>query len=141
MTDQIEKFDINAAAEKLKLQIRSAFMELLTPEQFKEMVSVELKRFLEPSSEYSAYQAKTIQTPSAFSKLCTEVFGEYVKEEIKQTLASPEWQAQWGQESRPKISAAIKDWLTANSQKIIESQLIALAGQAAQSLVENLRYR
>ena len=51
MTDTIEKVTLESAAEQLKLKIRNAFVELLPDEQWKAMVTTELKRFTTETSE------------------------------------------------------------------------------------------
>ncbi len=140
MTDAIEKFDINAAAEKLKAQIRSAFIELLTPEQFKDMVQTELKRFTE-EQKHQDHWGKVTPGPSEFTKLCREIFAEHIKTELKALLNSSEFQGQWGSNGRQEISEAVRSWLTANSKELIQSTVLALAGDAAQQMVESLRSR
>ena len=136
----IEKVTLENAAEQLKSKIRTAFVELLPEEQWKEMVTAELKRFTETTSRYDTYASKHIEQPSEFGKLCKEVFSEHLKAEIKALLVSKEWQGQWGNTGREQISDAIGAWLTANAKPLIESTVQALAGQAAQQLVSGMRH-
>ena len=140
MADNIERVTLENAADQLKQKIRMAFVELLPEEQWKEMVAAELKRFTEATSEYNHYQSKHIPVPSAFSKICSEVFTEYLKTEIKTVLMSPDWSSGWGNNGREKISGAIKAWCTEHSQALIESTVQALAAGAAQQLVSTMRH-
>lgn len=140
MTESIERVTLENAAEQLKAKIRTAFVELLPDEQWKEMVAAELKRFTGPTMTRDNYSARSTETPSAFSKICSEVFSEHIKAEIKATLASADWQGKWGNNGKEQISEAIGVWLTANSKALIESTVQALAGSAAQQLVQGMRH-
>jgi len=133
----IEKVTLENAAEQLKSKIRTAFVELLPEEQWKEMVSTELKRFMAQSMKSDGYN-RSIEMPSAFSQICSEVFTEYLKVQIKNLLASTEWGVNWN--GKPQISEAISAWLTANSKALIESTVQAMAGSAAQQLIQNMRH-
>jgi hypothetical protein len=89
MTEGIERVTLEKAAEHLKDKIRTAFVELLPEEQWKEMVS--------------------------------------------------KWQGKWSIDGQSQISEAINSWLTANSKALIESTVQALAGRAAQNLIQGIR--
>lgn len=137
MTNSIERVTLENAADQLKAKIRSAFVELLPEEQWKEMVAAELKRFAEPTTERNYHGSTT--NPSGLSKLCHEVFTEHIKAELKALLASPEWQTVWTNQGY-SLPVAIKSWLTENSTRLIESTVQALAGQAAQRVLESMRH-
>ncbi len=140
MAEAIERVTLENAAEQLKSKIRSAFIELLPDEQWKEMVAAELKRFTQETEEFDRYQQRHVRAPSAFSKICTEVFTEHIKAQIKNQLASAEWQGKWGAAGNQQISEAIGSWLTTNSKALVEATVQALAGQAAQNLVQGMRH-
>ncbi len=139
MPEALERVTLENAAEQLKAKIRTAFVELLPEEQWKEMVAAELKRFTTPTQEKSYGMTNAIVTPSAFSKICNDVLAEYVKTEMVALLQGPEWRGQWGQDGHEMISVAIKSWLTENSQALIESTVQALAGGAAQRIIQMMR--
>jgi len=141
MTSTIEKVTLENAAEQLKSKIRLAFVELIPDEQWKEVVTSELKRFTrlqEIPPTWSGGEVKLV--PSEFTKVCDQVFTEFVRSEIKATLNSPEWQEKWVGGGRPMISDALKNWCTDNASKLIEHTVQALAGQAAQAVLQNLRH-
>lgn len=138
-TEAIKKFDVNDAADRLKGKIRDAFIELLTEEQFKDMVLTELKSFTQGGSKYEHHLGRHVQQPSEFSKLCRGVFEEYVKSELKKLLDSPEYQTQWGNGDRMQISDAVQGWLTKHRRELIETTVLTFAGNAAQHMLENLR--
>jgi hypothetical protein len=68
------------------------------------------------------------------------VLSEYVKAEVKACLQSGEWQGKWGNDGRQQISEAVKAWCTEHSKSLIESTVQALAGSAAQQLVQGMRH-
>lgn len=138
-TEAIQKFDINEAADKLKTKIRDAFMELLTPEQFKDMVMTELKRFTEETSTRDNYSGNRTPVPSEFSKICRGVFEQHIKDELKKLLDSPEYRTNWGGTDRMEISEAVQQWLTKHRRELIESTILTFAGSAAQAFLDNLR--
>lgn len=141
MTDSIQKLTLENAAEQLKLKIRSAFVELLPEEQWKQMVEAELKRFTQPTREQRYNGGPFEEKPSGFEALCREAFTEYLKTEIKTLLQSPEWREKWGSSTRPQISDAIQTWLTAHSAELIQSTVQTLAGQVAQQLITSMAHR
>ncbi len=142
MTESIEKVTLENAAEQLKAKIRMAFVELIPDEQWKEMVTSELKKFLQVQSIPPASSwGDTKFVPSEFTKICDQVFREYIRTEIQTMLGSPEWRETWTHNGRHMLSDAIKSWCTENSQKLIESTVQARAGQAAQALIGLMQTR
>lgn len=137
----IEKVTLENAAQQLKSKIRMAFVEMIPDEQWKEMVTAELKRFMhmqEIPPSWSGGEVKLV--PSDFTRVCSEVFTEFVRGEIKATLSSPEWRESWSGSGRPQISEALKSWCTENAPKLIEHTVQALAGSAAQAVLQNMRH-
>lgn len=134
----IEKVTLENAAEQLKTKIRHAFVELLPDEQWKSMVEVELRAFTQPGTSTDQWGHRREPPPSAFSKICNDVFSDYIKEEIKKVLGSPDLQSKWDP-NHTQLSVAIKSWLTENSASLIQSTVQALAGQVAQSIVNTIR--
>ncbi len=134
----IEKVTLESAAEQLKLKIRNAFVELLPDEQWKAMVTAELKAFTEPGGNIDQWGHRREPPPSEFSRICKEVFAEHIKSYIKALLSSPEWQGKYGFKGE-EVSDAIKAWLTDNSAALIQSTVQAMAQQAASSLISIMR--
>ncbi len=139
MTNTIERVTLENAAEQLKSKIRTAFVELLPEEQWKEMVTTELKRFTEHKPAERDGYGNWRPEGSEFSKICREVFTEHIKTEIKSLLNGPEWHSAWGNDGRQQISSAIKAWLTEHSVSLIQATVQAMAGQAAQHIVSGMR--
>lgn len=142
MTNNLAKIDLDQAAQQLVTKIRSTFVELLTEQQWKNMVETELKRFTETHREpIYAGGRETREVPSEFSKICREVFTAHIKSEVQDVLKSAEWQEVWRSNGQPEISECIKQWLTEHSQQIIQSTIQSLAGQAAQQLITSMSHR
>lgn len=138
MTDQIEKVSLANAAEQLKHKIHLGFVELLTEEQWKAMLLEELQRFTSPGSATDHWGHRREPPPSGFSKICSEVFAEHLKEEIRKILRSPEWSSKFLNNGSTTISDAIKAWLTENSAALVQSTVQALAAQSAQHIVQGI---
>ena len=134
MTDTIEKVTLENAAEQLKAKIRLSFVELLPDDQWKAMITAELKRFTQPSR--ASYDSREI--PSVFSAVCTEVFTNFVKSEIRALMDSPEWRLSWDSSGKTQVGDAVKSWLTDNSAALIQATVQALAASAAQHIVSGL---
>lgn len=139
MTESIEKVTLENAADQLKAKIRMAFVELLPEEQWKAMVTAELKRFTEDKPAMRDGYGNWQPGGSEFSKICRDVFTEHIKNEIRALVCSPEWHGSWGPDGKQKISEAIKSWLTDNSQQLVQATVQAMIGQAAQQLVGIVR--
>ena len=133
----ITTVSIENAAEQLKAKIRSAFVELIPPEQWTAMIVEELKRFTEstPATHDRWNNVATSARPSLFSEICREQYSAVLREKVVEVLQSPEFSAQvWNGE----VSKVIKEWLTENSEKLIQSTILALAGHAAQNLIATM---
>lgn len=124
----IKPFDINEAAAKMRAQIRSTFIEMMTEEQFQHAVKAELESFMR----------------SGFREICREVFVEHVKEQLRLELGKPDWYGEIevrytssGEPIRTQcVGDAVRGWLTANSQQLVQSVLLEFMGSAAQRVVQ-----
>lgn len=133
---EIARVSLESAAEQLRDKIRSAFVELLPPEQFQQMVKAELTAFMDNNT--NSHDARYNTRVSTFRSVCYDVFREHVTKDLKTLLASAEWQEQWKGGGGPNLSDAIKAWLTENAQQIVAATIQELAGRAAQTLVQRI---
>jgi hypothetical protein len=138
--------NLDDAAARLRDQIRSGFVGLLTDEQWQAMVRAELDKFTKPSTETDFYGNRKVDKPSVLETLCREVFGEQVKKILLEIIAEPvpgsrdshdPISGQW----RPAISKVLKEWLTENTEKLIISTVHALAGESAMRVFQMMAGR
>ncbi len=136
--------NLNDAAEKLRDQIRSAFVELLTPEQWHAMVRAELDKFTKPSTTRDNYGSRTVEVPSVLHTLCVDVFKTHVKAELNALLSNTDNNVggvYTGDGYRNLLSKIVKDWLTENAAQLVVTTIQALAGEAAQRLILSMQVR
>ena len=89
--------NLNDAAQALREKIRTAFVELITPEQWDAMVKTELDAFVNERTVVinPGYSRDTKKLPSVFHEVCEEVYRAHLKGLIKAELTKPEWNADW----------------------------------------------
>lgn len=87
MADELTKIDLGGAAQELRDKIRSAFIDLISPEQWAAMIQAELKAFTEPrrGSGYGNYANETL--PSAFQAMLRAELERICKAKIAEALA------------------------------------------------------
>lgn len=125
--------NLQDAANKLKDQIRSGFIELLTPEQWSAMITAELEAFLKPRrGEYGRDER-----PSVFRETCEKVFRELVEAQLKETFQGEPFKASWD----ARVGGVVKEWLTENQSQLIQSTILELAGLSAQSVLSAMAQR
>ena len=84
MNDQVktglETVSLESAAEQLKDKIRSAFVDIIPPEQWKAMVENELKAFTQ--TRPGAYNHSD-RRPSVFSEICSSVYSDFIRDQVR----------------------------------------------------------
>lgn len=133
MTEDLAKIDLTTAAQQIRDKIRSAFVELITPEQWSAMIAAELKTFT--SDRPSTYR-DVAPTPSPFKETVRDELSKFIREKVKEALASPEWQTQWDSTTQQYgPSEMIKQWLLENREAVLASTIQVMFGSALQDFI------
>ena len=138
-TTAIEPVNLASAADKLKDQIRSAFAELLSPEQWRDMVRVELESFTKSHRvpNPNSYQGGTIEKQSVLREMCESAFRERIKAEVKEAL--DRWSAdKWANgESAP--SELVRQYFEQNADTLVKAAVSEMMLGGMQRVIQQLR--
>ena len=133
MENAIEKIDLKNAAEGLRDKVRLEFANAISPEQWSALIEGEIKNFFaERSSKKAHYPYDSEIRPSIFSEMCQEIFKEEIEKNLKTLIdENKSWNGQ--------ISELVQEWMTKNSQKILETAVLGFCQMAAQEMLNNMR--
>jgi hypothetical protein len=139
MSEEIQPFKIEDAAKQLREKIRLAYVEMIPPAQWEAMVKQELESFTKERANpnYNGYSGTPRTLPGLFHEVASEVYREHVKALFKAELAKPEWNSKWDG-TRQEMGAMVKEWLTENSQALLQVTIKEMFGYAAQELLNRL---
>lgn len=140
MAEEIQKLDLADAAEKLRDQIKTAFVAMIPPEQWQGMVKAELDKFCKPHMQTNSYGPDT-RVPSGLERVVQEEAENKIREIVQTQLQTEAWHT-WGVDEAGNneiVSDVIKSWLTENSDQLMAAVLKAMMGNAAQQVLENLQ--
>ncbi len=130
MADELTKIDLGGAAQELRDKIRSAFVDMIPPEQWAAMIQAELQAFTKPL--HNTYGEAR---PSPLQAMMRAELERIVKAKITEALASPEWSSFDG-----AISAGVQRAILEHRDALIESMLKSMMGTAIQSALSQMRY-
>jgi hypothetical protein len=138
-TTAIEPVNLASAADKLKDQIRSAFAELLSPEQWREMVRVELVAFTKPHliPNPNRYEGGTIERPSVLREMCESAFRERIKAEVKTEL--DKWTSETWSNDGLSPSDMVKEYFDKNAETLTRAAVSAMMLDGMQRVIQQLR--
>jgi hypothetical protein len=133
---------LDDAAEKLRDQIKSAFAELLTPEQWRALVRKELDRMFEPRVGWE--DGRKVELPSEFASIVRGLFTKEVERIAIGIIKTGDWHPEsgsfwaWGQ-FQGRVSKHVEEWLTENASTLLAVTLHQLMGNTAQGILDNVR--
>ena len=127
----IAAVSLQSAAAQLQDKIRVGFVELIPPEQWRAMIEKELTDFTQPRQRpphsYDPRPGKSV-----FSEICEQEFRAFVTKKAREVLDADNAEVNhWN----GRVGELVKEWLTENREKLIQSTILALAGNAAQGLL------
>jgi len=141
MAGNIERVTFENAAEKLRDQIKTAFVELIPEDQWNDMVRKELETFFKERSvrEHGSY-GDWIKAPSRFNELVKEIFDAEVKNRVAWVIKSGHWHPDKGSfwewdHFESIVSYGVKKWLNDNAEMLTLATVKSLIGNAAQSML------
>jgi hypothetical protein len=137
MSNEIVAVSIQDAATQLRDKIHSAFAEIIPPEQWNKLIEAQLLKFLNPTRERDNYDRYT-ERPALIETICREEFTKHARALVSKELQKPEYQADYGQ---GKVGDFVKKWMTEHADELVRASILALAGNAAQALIEDMRNR
>jgi len=144
MTEKLAKVTFEDAAERMRDQIRSAFVEMLTPDQWRDMVRKELESFFQPRDvrEYGSYGSwKTL--PPLFNEVVADVFTKEVEKRAREIITDGHWRPEEGSfwchgHFDCLVSSSIRAWLTDNAATLLDITLQRLIGKGAEDVLRAL---
>lgn len=137
MAEDLAKIDLQDAAQQIRDKIRSAFVELITPEQWSAMIATELKSFT--TDRPSQYGQPSL---SPFKEVIRDELSKHLRAKVKEVLESPEWGSAWDMNTQKYgPSEMVKQWLIENRDAVLTSTIQTMFGQALQDFIANVQQR
>jgi len=140
MTTDVAKpieFDPRALAEQLRDKIRVDMATLMPDEMWEALLKKEMETFFEKQTTTDYHGRRTVDRPSVFHEIVTEIMREETKKRVRDMLNKPEWDGFWdGQEQRAgeKIEELIKKNAGAILASVLSESISSVVGQMRHNL-------
>ena len=141
----IEKVTFQDAAEKLRDSIRSAFVEIIPEDQWKDMVRKELEKFFDPPTREDFYYKTKVPTGEAslFHKMVREEFEKECRRRIAEVVHLGFWRPDKGslwayKHFSARVETMVKEWLSENADKLVWMLVSEMIGGAASAIMSNV---
>lgn len=117
MADEIQKLDLNDAAEQLRDKIKFAFADTIPDEQWLAMIQAELKKFSEPRVVPNSYDSRKNTTkPSEFSEIAQGILRAHMAEQLEAKIKGGDYLPDGA-----TFVSIVQDWMTANVDEMRDS--------------------
>jgi hypothetical protein len=131
MSTEIAKFDPNKLAEQLKDKIRFDLVNFLPDEVWQQMLSREIKAFLDVADK----------SPHNLRTVVREVLAQNAKAKILEILNDPDWQNTYDYTNngsvKEKVGEAILDMMKNNMGEIFASMLSEVMAKVVNNIRNN----
>lgn len=136
MSQELEKFDPNTLADRLRQRIKDSIADLIPQEQWDVMLKKELEGFFNAKIDGRSWSSDGHLTPSVFSSAVRDVIGDTLKIQLKAFFDQPDYQPMW-KNGFFDPSSAIKKMAIECAGPIMENFI----SQAMQMFVQDVRSR
>jgi len=144
----IERVTFESAAEKLREQIKTAFVELIPEDQWNDMVRKELDQFFhgrKDSPDYEWINGKKckVDYPSRFHVMVREAAEAECKERVKQVIHLGFWRPDKGSlweygHFATQVEKLVKAWLSDNAKMLVKVMIESMIGDAAENILSHV---
>lgn len=135
MSSELVKFDISTLRDQISGRIKSAFVELIPEDAFKQVVQTEINAFFEDQVNPHAYgQDRLVKAP--FKKIIAEELDQRFREHIRVAMAADNWNS-LGWDRHGNISPI--DFVKDVTRQLIPDIIEHTYGKVVQDVADSIR--
>lgn len=131
--NQLTTLNMNDIQEQIKNRIKSAFVELIPDDSWKNLVQAEIDKWTTDTKEYGTIK------PSPLKALIAKEVEAKVREVINEELSKPEYQFRYDGDSSCVPGKAIQEVIEKNIYQFVKAAYGEIVNQAVSNMANYLR--